>query len=188
MIDGGLSLLAQSSVSIASDLVGDALDPLTDLVALQQTLTVRYTGGVEAVTDLLENKRVVDLTDLGYVAGAAASIAIAATDFTDYILPLAERVEVTGLTLVVSGDPFLANLIVSAENAAVIGDLLADGLTVFILAPDITVNGTVAGRHVVLAARAEDPSALSVPTSIEVEDDLSGTSLAYGLSVYDATA
>ena len=187
VIEDGLGMLAQASVSISAGAMDGVLDPVLDMLALQQTLRVHYTDELEAVTDLLENKQVLDLTSLGYTGSGAQTISIAGTDFTDYILPLTDSVTVASLTLQMDGTPFLSNLIIAANDRVEIGTLLASGLTVFLLAPEIAVNGKVQGNHVVLLAQAEDPSGLDDPTKITVEDGL-GEDLEYGIDAYDVKA
>ena len=194
----GLGLRAQASISVAEGLLGDVAGVVVDPVSLQQTLNIHYnSSNLEAVTDLLENKRTVDLT--GLVSEGAArpqTVEYTGSSFTDYLLSdrinPADELTINSLIVNILGDSnFMSNLIAMAAGVLNVNGLEAEGLNLFLIAPEINIDNSLKGLNIVMTAQAEDPSALgpsSPLTQTVIEDELTNTQLTYGVDVYDVNA
>ena len=109
--------------------------------------------------------------------------------FTDYILSAGLDGKVS-FAVTVSGNGFLSNLLVAAarnatEDRLVIEDLKADGLNVFVIAPQIEVSGEVVGENVAFVAESLNTEALDASITI-AEDELTGEALEYGFDFIEA--
>ena len=184
-IDGDLTKLdleTQAEVQVFDDILGHFTDenPVTAALALRQTLAIDMSG-VEAVTDLLDNKAFIELD--------GNETNLAARPFTDYILSAGTDGKVS-FAVTVSGKGFLSNLLVRAaesaeENRLTIDALKADGLNVFIIAPQIEVSGEVVGENVAFVAESLNTDALDASITI-AEDELTGEALEYGFDFIEA--
>ena len=177
-----LHLETQAEIQVFDDILGHFTDenPVTAALALRQPLEIAMSG-VEAVTDLLDNKASVELT------GAETHLSV--EPFTDYILSANPDVEVA-FSVTVAGDGFLSNLLVTAaesagENRLAIETLKADGLNVFVIAPQIEVSGEVSGENVIFVAESLNSEALDASVTI-VEDELTGEALEFGFDFIEA--
>ena len=177
-----LDLETQSEVQVLESILGLITEdnPATAALALRQTLAIDMSG-IEAITDLLDNKKSFTLT------GAETQLFV--EPFTDYILSAGLDGKVS-FAVTVSGNGFLSNLLVAAarnatEDRLVIEDLKADGLNVFIIAPQIEVSGEVVGENVAFVAESLNTEALDASITI-AEDELTGEALEYGFDFIEA--
>ena len=184
--EDGLHLNAQSVIRLLPDLSIDIVEELLNTVALRQSMDIHFGDGLDAVTDRLENKRTIDL-------GNVPTAEFTPQDFTDYVVcrALDPTVDVTvNLVAAVRGmATYLSNLLVEASGKITVEKLLADGLTVILQAPEVEILGPVSGEHILILAEAEDPDVLAEDalTVTVAEDELSGTSMEYGVGLYEAS-
>ena len=128
---------------------------MTAALALRQTLAIDMSG-VEAVTDLLDNKAFIELD--------GNETNLAARPFTDYILsagttarcpsPSRSRARASSPTC------WSGRRRAPRKNRLTIDALKADGLNVFIIAPQIEVSGEVVGENVAFVAESLNTDAL----------------------------
>ena len=177
-----LFLETQAEVQMFDEILGHFTDenPVTAALALRQPLQIGM-DGVEAVTDLLNNKNSVKLN--GY------ETQISIQPFTDYLLSAGMDGKVA-FAVTVTGDGFLSNLLVTAaenaaENRLSVETLQADGLSVFLIAPQIEVHGAVAGENVIFVAESLNSKALDAALTI-AEDELTGEKLEFGFNFIEA--
>ena len=183
--DDGLHLYAQSVVWLLPDLSIDIVEEILNTVALRQGIDIHFGDGLDAVTDRLENKRTVNL-------GNVSTVDFMAQDFTDYVVSriLDPTVDITvNLVAAVRGiATYLSNLLVEASGKITIEKLLADGLTIILQAPEVEIQGSVTGEHILILAEAEDPDVLdeNALTVTVAEDELTQTEMEYGIGLYEA--
>ena len=177
-----LSLETQAEIQVFDGILGHFIEenPVTAALALRQPLEITM-NDVEAITDLLDNKASVKLT------GAETQLSV--QPFTDYILS-ADLNGKVAFSVTVTDDGFLSNLLVTAaesaeENRLAIETLKADGLNVFVIAPQIEVHGEVAGENVAFVAESLNSEALDASITI-VEDELTGEALEFGFDFIEA--
>ncbi len=178
-----LSLETQAEIQVFDEILGHFVDenPVTAALALRQPLEISLEGA-EAITDLLDNKASVSLN------GAEKQLAV--QPFTDYILS-ADMDGRVSFAVTVTGDGFMSNLLVKAaqsatENRLIVDKLEADGLNVFLIAPEIEVGGSVVGENVVFVAQSLNSEALDASLTI-AEDDLTGEKLEFGFDFIEAS-
>ncbi|MDP3446823.1 MAG: hypothetical protein Q8S22_02065, partial [Eubacteriales bacterium] len=116
-------------------------------------------SGIEHYTDALKNKARVTITS----ADIADYSFTASQPFVDYVLAASDLPSGTD-TLIISGNGFLASLIIEGDSYTVY-DLDASGLNITLNGKQITIDGTLRGANLILNAADDD-----VTLSVSVDD------------------
>ncbi len=177
-----LTIEALAQLTILGELTDNALH-----LDLKNRLHLLFSG-VDALTDALENKRSISLSDV-----RPGDMAL---PFTDYVVqaegaredaPGTVDLDLAATGLVMPAAALMLTNVKVDQERMLVKKLLAEGMNILLTGEQITIDGEVSGRNVIVSVLGRDEILAGIDTQI-MEDDLSDpVGFDFEFGIYEVT-